>query len=86
MKDVQDEDPHRFGRNSKMSSAYSITNFTWNTGLLIGPLASSYLVQTLGYYYMNTVLGKFTAIRPSFLGLFLHSWEKKDEYDRSERR
>ena len=57
MKKIQEEQPNRFGPNGKMSSAYSLTNFTWNLGLLIGPIISGSLVRTVGYYYMNMVIG-----------------------------
>lgn len=57
MKDVQKEQPNRFGPNSKMSSAYSLTNFAWNTGMLIGPIISGFLTRSVGYYYMNMVIG-----------------------------
>ncbi|KAJ5294435.1 hypothetical protein N7508_009256 [Penicillium antarcticum] len=56
MKEAQETHPSRFGPNGKMSSAYSMTNFTWNTGMLIGPIMSGVLVRTVGYYYMNTVI------------------------------
>ena len=59
MKDVQEEQPNRFGPNSKMSSAYSLTNFTWNLGILLGPIISGSLTRSVGYYYMNMVIGTF---------------------------
>ena len=57
MKDIDEEQPNRFGPNGKMSSAYSLTNFTWNLGLLLGPIISGFLTRTVGYYYMNMVIG-----------------------------
>ena len=59
MKSVQQEQPNRFGPNGKMSSAYSLTNFTWNLGMLVGPILSGSLTRTVGYYYMNMVVGTF---------------------------
>ncbi|ERF72934.1 hypothetical protein EPUS_05015 [Endocarpon pusillum Z07020] len=66
MKDVQREQPNRFGPNGKMSSAYSLTNFTWNLGMLMGPVISGSLTRTVGYYYMNMVLGTFIPPSSSF--------------------
>lgn len=66
MKDVQEERPNRFGPNGKMSSAYSLTNFTWNLGMLIGPIISGSLTRTVGYYYMNMVIGTFNPRKTSF--------------------
>ncbi|KAG6113294.1 hypothetical protein E4U14_001771 [Claviceps sp. LM454 group G7] len=62
VKDAQSEKPHRFGPNGKLSSGYSITNFFWNTGMLIGPILSGELTRTVGYYYMNTVIGALCCI------------------------
>lgn len=59
MKNIQEEQPNRFGPNGKMSSAYSMTNFVWNLGILIGPIISGSLTRTVGYYYMNMVIGTF---------------------------
>ncbi|KAG5948161.1 hypothetical protein E4U53_006332 [Claviceps sorghi] len=56
VKDAQSENPHRFGPNGRLSSAYSITSFFWNTGMLIGPVLSGGLVRTVGYFYMNMVI------------------------------
>ncbi|KAG5999787.1 hypothetical protein E4U43_001861 [Claviceps pusilla] len=53
VKDAQNEKPTRFGPRGKLSSAYSITNLFWNTGMLIGPILSGGLTRTVGYYYMN---------------------------------
>jgi MFS family permease len=71
MKDVQEEQPNRFGPNGKMSSAYSLTNFTWNLGMLIGPIISGSLARTVGYYYMNMVIGTFTPRSSSFSDISL---------------
>ena len=77
MKDVQEKQPNRFGPNGKMSSAYSLTNFTWNLGLLFGPIISGSLTRTVGYYYMNLIIG--TIVPPNsrrFLsGNRAASWE-----------
>ncbi|KAG6112941.1 hypothetical protein E4U13_004058 [Claviceps humidiphila] len=62
VKDAQSEKPHRFGPNGKLSSGYSITNFFWNTGMLIGPILSGELTRKVGYYYMNTVIGALCCI------------------------
>ncbi|KAG6010346.1 hypothetical protein E4U21_006910 [Claviceps maximensis] len=53
VKDALRENPTRFGPNGKLSSAYSITNFFWCTGMLIGPILSGGLTRTVGYYHMN---------------------------------
>ncbi|OAA41722.1 Major facilitator superfamily domain, general substrate transporter [Metarhizium rileyi] len=71
MKDVQEKRPNCFGPNGKMSSAYSLTNFTWNTGMLIGPILSGFLVRTIGYYYMNMVMCAISAVVGTLALIFL---------------
>ena len=66
MKDVQEERPKRFGPNGKMSSAYSLTNFTWNLGIFLGPIISGSLTRTVGYSYMNMVIGTSHPLNSSF--------------------
>ena len=66
MKDVQEEQPNRFGPNGKMSSAYSLTNFTWNLEMLLGPIIPGSLTRTVGCYYMNMVIGTFVPPNSSF--------------------
>ncbi|KAG5929976.1 hypothetical protein E4U42_003630 [Claviceps africana] len=56
VKDAQTKNPHRFGPSGRLSSAYSITNFFWNTGMLVGPVLSGGLARAVGYFYMNVVI------------------------------
>uniref|UniRef100_A0A093VEX9 Putative MFS-type transporter C18.02 n=1 Tax=Talaromyces marneffei PM1 TaxID=1077442 RepID=A0A093VEX9_TALMA len=55
IREIQTEKPGIFGPNGGYSRAYSLTNFSWNVGLLTGPLLSGSLVQAVGYYYMNFI-------------------------------
>ncbi|RAO73567.1 uncharacterized protein BHQ10_009579 [Talaromyces amestolkiae] len=57
IKELQTEKPGIFGPNGGYSRAYSLTNLSWNIGLLSGPLLSGTLVQAVGYYYMNLTFG-----------------------------
>lgn len=59
IREIQTENPGIFGPNGGYSRAYSLTNLSWNIGLLIGPLLSGSLVQAVGYYYMNFTFGMF---------------------------
>ena len=79
MKDVQEKQPNRFGPNGKMSSAYSLTNFTWNLGLLLGPIISGSLTRTVGYYYMNMVIGTIIPPNSTFPDMFLVETELHPE-------
>ncbi|EED15908.1 MFS transporter, putative [Talaromyces stipitatus ATCC 10500] len=57
IREIQTEEPGIFGPNGGYSRAYSLTNLSWNIGLLTGPLLSGTLVQVVGYYYMNFTFG-----------------------------
>ncbi|KAK5991483.1 putative MFS-type transporter C18.02-like protein [Cladobotryum mycophilum] len=60
--DLQTSRPGIFGPNGGYSRCYSLSNLSFSTGLLIGPLLSGALADTVGYYYMNIVLGKSTRL------------------------
>ncbi|WPB01716.1 uncharacterized protein RHO25_006346 [Cercospora beticola] len=57
--------------NNKMSSAFSVTNFTWNLGMLLGPIISGVLVEKVGYYYMNTGIGGISTVVGILSGVFM---------------
>ncbi|PPJ61023.1 hypothetical protein CBER1_02023 [Cercospora berteroae] len=65
-----DKPPHKKS-NNKMSSAFSITNFTWNLGMLLGPIISGVLVEKVGYYYMNTGIGGISTVVGILSGVFM---------------
>ncbi|KAG5972171.1 hypothetical protein E4U55_000886 [Claviceps digitariae] len=62
VKEAHNEDPNRSGPNGKLSSAYSVANFFWDTGMLIGPIISGALTRVVGYYYMNMVVATLCCI------------------------
>lgn len=57
MKDLEQEHPGRFGPNGRLSSGYSITNFCWTLGMLLGPIVTGFMTRVLGYSYMNYSVG-----------------------------
>ncbi|GIZ44015.1 hypothetical protein CKM354_000722400 [Cercospora kikuchii] len=63
--------------NNKMSSAFSVTNFTWNLGMLLGPIISGVLVEKVGYYYMNTGIGGISTIVGILSGVFMGGTQQK---------
>lgn len=67
IREIQTTKPGIFGPNGGYSRAYSLTNLSWNFGLLIGPVLSGALVETVGYYYMNFTFGM---IPPDYLRLY----------------
>ncbi|KAJ5910634.1 hypothetical protein N7504_005277 [Penicillium tannophilum] len=53
MKEIYEEHPERFGSSRNFSSGFSMTNFCWTAGMLVGPVLSGFLTRSIGYYYMN---------------------------------
>ncbi|KAJ5633400.1 hypothetical protein N7490_009739 [Penicillium lividum] len=53
MKEIHEEHPERFGSSRNFSSGFSMTNFCWTAGMLVGPILSGLLTRSVGYYYMN---------------------------------
>lgn len=56
---LEAEHPGVFGPNGGNSRAFSMTNISWKSGMLLGPLISGALTESVGYYYMNLIFGKF---------------------------
>lgn len=61
MKEFQRDYPDRFGSRN-FSAGYSMTNFCWTAGMLVGPVLSGFLTRTAGYYYMNVTCGMYHSI------------------------
>ncbi|KAJ5548302.1 hypothetical protein N7513_005536 [Penicillium frequentans] len=53
MKEIYEDHPERFGSSRNFSSGFSMTNFCWTAGMLVGPVLSGFLTRSVGYYYMN---------------------------------
>ncbi|KAM3415974.1 hypothetical protein BST61_g9463 [Cercospora zeina] len=48
--------PGIFGRKGGYARSFSLTNVSFSSGLVFGPLLSGVLADHVGYYYMNCVL------------------------------
>ncbi|KAB8271470.1 major facilitator superfamily domain-containing protein [Aspergillus minisclerotigenes] len=59
--DIESKEPGFFGPNGGYSRSYSLSNLSFSSGLLVGPLLSGALADNVGYYYMNTVLAVICA-------------------------
>ncbi|RFU28026.1 hypothetical protein B7463_g8314, partial [Scytalidium lignicola] len=55
--DLQLKNPKSFGDHGGSSKVFSITEVSFNLGMMLGPLLSGYLSEAVGYYYMNMTLG-----------------------------
>ncbi|KAL3480190.1 major facilitator superfamily domain-containing protein [Aspergillus californicus] len=50
------EYPGIFGSRTGHSRAFVLSNITWKLGMFVGPLASGFLTESIGYYLMNVIL------------------------------
>ncbi|KAK6523517.1 hypothetical protein TWF281_001498 [Arthrobotrys megalospora] len=70
--ELEAKQPGVFGANGGYSRTYSLSNLSFATGLLLGPLLSGALTESIGYYYMNTALACIcvfmSVVAFSFLG------------------
>ncbi|KID80719.1 uncharacterized protein G6M90_00g006490 [Metarhizium brunneum] len=56
--EFESKQPGIFGPGGGYSRCYSLSNLAFAAGLLLGPLLSGALADSVGYYLMNTILGK----------------------------
>jgi hypothetical protein len=50
--------PGIFGFYGGYSRAVAITNMSWMSGLLVGPILAGFMVERFGYLDLQCVLGK----------------------------
>ncbi|KAF3136172.1 hypothetical protein TWF703_005817 [Orbilia oligospora] len=69
---LEAKQPGIFGPNGGYSRTYSLSGLSFSTGLVVGPLLSGTLTESIGYYRMNMVLATVSVtvgiIAFSFLG------------------
>ncbi|KAK6339816.1 hypothetical protein TWF718_009206 [Orbilia javanica] len=53
---LESQQPGIFGPNGGYSRIYSLSGLSFSVGLLVGPLLSGALAESIGYYHMNTIL------------------------------
>ncbi|KAK6352247.1 hypothetical protein TWF730_009078 [Orbilia blumenaviensis] len=68
---LESKQPGIFGANGGYSRTYSLTNLSFSTGLLVGPLLSGTLADSIGYCRMNVVLAFISAVVAIFAFNFL---------------
>jgi MFS family permease len=52
-KELEDGDPNLFDPNGGNSKVCALLEMAFNVGMLLGPLISGSLLETLGYFYLN---------------------------------
>jgi MFS family permease len=58
--ELEDQSPGIFGPYGGYSRAVAITNMSWMSGLLVGPILAGFMVEKFGYLELQCVLGKLT--------------------------
>lgn len=56
--ELEDLHPGIFGPYGGYSRAVAITNMSWMSGLLVGPILAGFMVERFGYFELQCVLGK----------------------------
>ncbi|GLA89773.1 hypothetical protein AtubIFM56815_004263 [Aspergillus tubingensis] len=57
LEEVEKDTPTLFGPNGGRARCFALVSISFNVGLMLGPLVIGWLVGSVGYYYMNIVLG-----------------------------
>lgn len=60
--ELENDYPGAFGSNGGKSRALSIASTFWTLGTCVGPLLAGYLVEQVGYFNMNCVVGEYSLI------------------------
>jgi MFS family permease len=58
-KELEDENPGIFGPNGANSKVCALLEMAFNVAMLLGPLISGSLLETLGYFWLNVFMGEF---------------------------
>lgn len=57
--ELEEQTPGIFGSHGGYSRVVAITNMSWMSGLLVGPILAGPMVERLGYFELQCVLGRF---------------------------
>lgn len=68
--EIEAKHPGIFGPNGGYSRALSLASMSWTAGSFVGPILSGFLVEQIGYYEMNCVMGWLT-VSPTTLHLLI---------------
>ncbi|KAG4433951.1 hypothetical protein IFR05_010564 [Cadophora sp. M221] len=59
---LEETDPHMFGSNGGRTRCFAMISVSFNTGLTLGPAIAGELFRTIGYLYMNIILGAISLV------------------------
>lgn len=68
VKDMEAKDPRVFEANRSNLRVFSMTEVSFSLGMMLGPLLTGSLFETIGFFYMTVALGMFISfLASSFL-------------------
>ncbi|EGX52841.1 hypothetical protein AOL_s00007g177 [Orbilia oligospora ATCC 24927] len=78
---LEAKQPGIFGPNGGYSRTYSLSGLSFATGLVVGPLLSGTLTESIGYYRMNMVLAAVSVTVGTIAFTFLGGKSSLDIYN-----
>ncbi|CAG8117722.1 unnamed protein product [Penicillium salamii] len=82
--ELEAQNPGIFGPYGGYSRAVAITNMSWMSGLLVGPILTGLMVEKLGYFELQCVLAAISLLASINSGLNLSSPHHKNDECRSD--
>ncbi|CAG7965326.1 unnamed protein product [Penicillium salamii] len=82
--ELEAQSPGIFGPYGGYSRAVAITNMSWMSGLLVGPILTGLMVENLGYLELQCVLAAISLLASINSGLNLSSTHRKKDECRSD--
>ena len=58
-RELEDKNPGVFGPHGANAKVIALLEMAFNVGMLLGPLVSGVLLETLGYFWMNCFMCEF---------------------------
>lgn len=58
MHELKEENPNVFGPGGASSRVFSLTETSFALGLVLGPIVTGALADTVGFYWATTALGE----------------------------
>ncbi|KAK9859747.1 Major facilitator superfamily domain [Penicillium brevicompactum] len=77
--ELEEQTPGMFGSHGGYSRAVAITNMSWMSGLLVGPILAGLMVERLGYFELQCVLAVTSLLASIIAAMHLSSAHPKSD-------
>ncbi|KAJ5354039.1 hypothetical protein N7541_006603 [Penicillium brevicompactum] len=77
--ELEEQSPGIFGSHGGYSRAVAMTNMTWMSGLLVGPILAGLMVERLGYFELQSVLAVTSMLASIIAAMHLSSAHPKSD-------